>query len=259
MNLPSVARSRCKDLFGADGRIGLSRCWMRRRLVVATVAGLVLAACAVPPPRAPEIKAERPPGFPADFYRQSAARGHPVFEIDPALSLVVIEVYRGGSLARLGHDHAIASHNIRGYVAPEEARADLYIRLDELVVDEPELRAEAALDTQPTEAAIAGTRRNMLLMLRAEQNPYAVVSVERVEAAATGPVLNASITLNGVSSAVTIPAQIEQGNDQLMVKGRVSLGQTQFGIVPLSILGGAILVQDQVEVRFMIQARRPPS
>src|SRR5271167_427675 len=106
-----------------------------------------LAACAVQAPPPPPGREAGPAEFPEAFYQQSAQRGLPVFAIDPAVSLIVIEVRRGGSLAQLGHDHAIASHNVRGYVAPNEGRADVFIRLDELVVDEPELRAQAAFDT----------------------------------------------------------------------------------------------------------------
>lgn len=226
-----------------------------RSALLATVASLLLAGCAVQAPP-PESRVQRPAPFADDFYRLAAARGSPVFAIDAARSLVVIEVWRGGSLARLGHDHAIASHGVHGYVAPNEGRADLYIPLDELVVDEPELRQQAAFDSQPTEADIAGTRENMLRQFRATQYPYAVVSVAGVGADAAGTWLDASIAVNGITRELRIPVQIEQSAEQLTVNGRLAVEQTQFDIVPLSILGGAIQVQDGVDVRFTIQARR---
>jgi hypothetical protein len=232
---------------------------MRRNFVVATVVAVLLAACAAQVPLLPESKEQPPLGFPVDFYKRSAERGLPVFGIEPADSLIIIEVRRGGSLAHLGHDHVVASHNVRGYVSPNDARADLYIRLDELAVDEPELRAQAAFDTQPTEAAIAGTRENMLGQFHADQYPYAVISAESADADATGPWLNASITLNGITRAVRIAVTIEQTADQLSVNGGVALEQTTFGIVPFSILGGALQVHDRVDVRFVIHARRMPS
>ena len=232
---------------------------MRRMFVVATVVAVLLAACAVQVPRSPGSEEQRPSGFPDNFYQRSADGGRPVFRIEPARSLVVIEVRRGGSLANLGHDHVIASHNVRGYVAPSDARADLFISLGELVIDEPELRVQAGFDTQPPDAAIAGTRENMLRQFHAEQHSYAVISVAGVDADATGPWLNASITLNGITRAVRIPVKIEQTADQLIVNGRVALEQTSFGIVPFSILGGALQVQDRVDVRFVIHASRVPS
>jgi hypothetical protein len=58
---------------------------------------------------------------------------------------------------------------------------------------------------------------------------------------------------------VHIPVKIEQTADQSIVNGRVALEPTHFGIVTFSILGGALQVQDRVDVRFMMHARHAPS
>ncbi len=231
---------------------------MRTMLIAATVAAVLLAGCAPPVAKVSGGEGERPADFPDAYYRQLAERDQAVFRIDPARSLVAIEVRRGGSLAQLGHDHIVASHDVRGYIAPDEGRADLYVRLDRLVVDEPGLRAEAAFDTQPSAEAIAGTRENMLYKLGADQHPYALIAVRNVDADATGPRLNVTITVNGVARTMRIPAQVEVAGDELSVSGGVTLEQTSFGIVPFSILGGALQVQDAVPVRFRIRARRMP-
>jgi YceI-like domain len=249
---PRGGASRPRLAGSASARLALRRSCLAAMLM----AGVTLAGCAVQAPRPPEGQEQGPSGFPADFYRQSAQRGLAVFEIDSAASLVVLEVRRGGPLARLGHDHAIASHNVRGYIAPGQGRADLFIRLDELVVDEPQLRADAGFDTQPDAAAIAGTRRNMLAQLHAGEHPYAVISMEDVDADAAEASVNASIALNGLTRAVRVPVHIEHGPDELRVRGKVALEQSDFGIVPLAILGGGLMVQDRVDVRFEIRARR---
>jgi hypothetical protein len=243
--------------FGARTKCA-SRWWAPRWPFIATIALCCLvAACALQEPRLPVVREQRPEGFPASYYQQLALRGGEVLQIDPTRSLVVIEVRRAGSLATLGHDHVVASHDVQGYVAPNEGRADFYIRLDQLAVDEPELRAEAAFDTQPSESAIAGTRENMLRKFNAEAHPYAIVSVERVDAGGGGTQLDISIALNGVTRALHVPAKIEQSPGQVTVTGRVALAQTAFEITPFSILGGALQVQDQVEVRFAVRARSP--
>src|SRR3989475_9970108 len=130
--------------------------------VAAALLSAMLAGC---PPllREPAPGPAVPPAdFPEAYYREAAAQGKPVFRVDPRESLVVIEVRRAGSLARLGHDHVVASHELGGYVAPDEGRADLYVALGRLAVDEAALRTEAGFDTQPAESDIAGTRANML-------------------------------------------------------------------------------------------------
>ena len=75
------------------------------------------------------------PAFPDAYYHMLEEEGKAVFRIDPAQSLMVMEVRRTGSLAQFGHDHVVASHDIQGYVAPDEGRADFRVPLDALVVD----------------------------------------------------------------------------------------------------------------------------
>lgn len=229
------------------------------------LAGLV-AGCAAPAPppadgateRPADAASGRPAEFPDAYYRQAAARGQPVFEVDPASSLVVIEVRRGGTLAHLGHDHVVASHDVHGYLAPVDGRADFYLRLDRLVVDERDLRAEAQFDTQPSDEAIAATRANMLEKLGAGAHPLALIAARDVAIDASGIRMNATLTLNGSTRAINLDPQIVLVDDDLSVDGRVTLEQTKFGITPFSILGGALQVQDVVAVRYRIRARRMP-
>ena len=231
---------------------------MRTGLVRACLVAGWLAGCAAPVSRPGGGGVEAPAEFPGAFYRQAAARGQAVYEIDPASSLVVIEVRRGGTLAQLGHDHVVASHDVHGFVASAEGRADLYLRLDRLVVDERELRAEAQFDTQPSDEAIAGTRANMLDKLGASVHPWALVAVRDAAVDAAGSRMNATLTLNGITRAMGISPQIVLAAAEMSVDGRVALEQTSFGIAPFSILGGALQVQDQVAIRFRIRARRMP-
>ncbi len=67
--------------------------------------------------------------------------------------------------------------------------------------------------------------------------------------------LHVTLTLHGVTRTLQVPVQLERSADSLAVAGRVALKQTDFAIAPLSVLGGAIQVQDEVTVRFRIRAR----
>ncbi|VTU19840.1 hypothetical protein SRS16CHR_02521 [Variovorax sp. SRS16] len=231
-----------------------------RRVQLAVAFAALIAGCAQParetaPVAAPAAQ-QVPKDFPADTYARAAAQGQPVYRVDPAASLVSITVRRSGSLARLGHDHIVASHDAQGYVAQEAGRADLYVPLDTLAVDEPALRAEAGLDTQPTETDIAGTRANMLdKVLQTQQFPFAQIHVSGLARASTGVRLNVAITLHGVTRSFEIPAQMTTGRDALSVAGALEFNQSDFGIQPFSILGGAIQVQDRLSLRFSIRAR----
>lgn len=233
----------------------MNRQMFKPRLAITLVAGLV-SACA--PQIHEQVPAEKaaPAAFPEAYYREAAAQGKTVFRIEPAQSLVVIEVRRGGSLARLGHDHVVASHDAEGYAAPDEGRADLYVRLERLVVDESALRVEAGFDTQPSDSDIAGTRRNMLKALDAEQFPIVFIRVRGVETGRKDVTLPVAITLHGITRTLQAPAHVESEADRMSVTGHLAFKQSDFGIAPFSILNGALQVQDRVDLRFRIHARR---
>jgi polyisoprenoid-binding protein YceI len=221
-----------------------------------------LAACSqlpAPPPPAPAQPAATAPATVAKPAvtgikpPAAAALPAPVLHIDPAQSLIAVTVRRGGLLARLGHDHLVAARAVSGTVAPAQNRADFQFRLDQLTVDEAPLRTAAGLEKQPSADAIEGTRTNMLTkVLDAGRYPLVTVHAER---GAPGQPLQTTITLHGVSRALAIPADIRVNAGIMTVTGAVNLKQSDFGIVPFSLMGGALAVQDQLELRFTLVAR----
>src|SRR5260221_11363125 len=104
---------------------------MRFRLHRAALAAGALAALLAGCAQLPRVEApSAPPAeFPETYYLQALKQGKPVFRVDSRDSLVVIEVRRSCSLARLGHDHVVASHEIVGYAAPAEGRAYVDVAL----------------------------------------------------------------------------------------------------------------------------------
>lgn len=227
---------------------------MKRILLIAAL----LAGCAPTPPLAP-VPAPAPDNA-AGWYRQAKTAGAKVLAIDPARSLITVTVRRGGPLARLGHDHVVASRGVTGFAAPVEGRADFSFRLDQMTVDEPALRVEAGLDTQPSDDAIAGTRTNMLTrVLEADRFPVVAMHVQQIKGNGKGEreAFRMAITLHGVTRNVTVPAAMESGADGVTAAGTLTLAQTDFGITPMSILGGAMTVLDPMELRFRIVARSP--
>lgn len=218
---------------------------------------VLLAACASQVAETPRTGAPAPAELPEGYYHQLAAQGTPVFRVDPAGSFVIVEVRRAGSLAQLGHDHVVVSHDVAGYLAPDTDRADFLVPLEALVVDEPTLRTEAKFDTQPSAADIASTRRNMLeRVLETNRYPAALIAV-RGGLANHGPQpFRIAITLHGTTATVDALARVDRSPDEVTVTGAAALDQSRFGITPFSLLGGALAVRDRVDVRFRIRARR---
>jgi polyisoprenoid-binding protein YceI len=222
-------------------------------LVLAAALGACATAPVAPPnaaPAAPAMSATAAPA--ARPPPQAAARP---LRIDSANSLIAITVRRAGLLAKLGHDHVVASRHIEGQaVAPANGQpgsASFRFRLDELTVDESALRAEAGLSSAPAADAIAGTRNNMLTkVLDAEKYPYVEVTAVTTQ---DGPML-AAITLHGVTRRYAVPALLTARADGVNASGTLTLKQTDFGIKPFAVFGGALAVQDELELRFNINA-----
>jgi len=217
---------------------------------------LLLAGCAAPPPPppspAPPVAVtvdDTAPGW----YATAAAAGKKIYKIDAAQSLVTVTVRRGGPMARFGHDHVIASRTLAGYVAPDAGRADFQFRLDQMTVDEAALRTAAGLDTQPSADAIQGTRDNMLgRVLEAERYPLVLLQAELLPN--RGDTLKLTVTLHGVARWYEVPTKIERSKTSLTATGELRMLQTDFGIKPMSVMAGALTVQDQMELAFRIVA-----
>jgi polyisoprenoid-binding protein YceI len=201
---------------------------------------------------APTPTPATPPAAAAPMTMAAPAIG-PQLQIDTAQSLIAVTVRRGGVLARLGHDHVVAARKITGTVSPAENHADFQFRLDEMTVDESDLRLQAGLEKQPSADAIEGTRHNMLTkVLDAERYPLVSIHAER---GAPGQPLRVTITLHGVTRTIPVPVELSEKEGAIRVKGTLTLNQTDFGLTPFSVMGGAMAVQDQMELRFALTAK----
>lgn len=232
-------------------------------LVATLLAAALAAGCAGPPAR-PGAASSAP--FPADAYRAPATDGT-VYRLDPAASSLRILVYRGGPLAGRGHNHVIEADGFRGLVflpdeGLDEARLDLAVPVGGMVVDRPAARSAAhGAFAQPLdEEARAGTRANMLgpRVLDARRFPRITVHAEDVRGALPWPVIRAAVTLHGRTRRLTVPVEVRTGTDGLTATGSLVLRQSDFGITPITAMGGLLRVQDTVTVVFRLvgQPRR---
>ena len=156
-------------------------------------------------------------------------------------------------MARLGHDHLVASHTLAGYVSPGADRAEVSFRADQMTVDDPQLLRDAGIATQPSPQAVEGTRKNMLgPVLEAQRFPVVLLRAERL---ADGRP-RVAVTLHGVTRRLDLPAMVQVDAAQVSASGTLRLKQTDFGITPFSVGGGLLSVQDELEVRYQIVARR---
>jgi polyisoprenoid-binding protein YceI len=210
---------------------------------------LLLAGCGQPLVPGPQAD--------HDAYRPVVASDAAVYTVDPGASIVTVTVRRAGLMARLGHDHVVASHTLAGYVASGADRADIAFRADQMTVDEPQRLRDAGIAAQRSPQAVEGTRNNMLgPVLEAQRYPVVKLHAERLDDGR----LRVAVTLHGATRWLALPAAVQVGAAVVSASGTAHLKQTDFGIVPFSVGGGLLSVQDELEVHYHIVARRwrPP-
>jgi polyisoprenoid-binding protein YceI len=232
----------------------------------ASVAGLaiLLSACQLTAPQpavAPAVPAPQDLRAP---YARLARDGARVYALDAAASTVRIYVFRGGKVAKVGHNHILGVSQFEGYAAmpgdsAAQARFDLRVPLASLVIDDPAWRALTGENFGGERSAsdIEGTRRNMLGPKVLDAGHFPNLDIRSVSIQGDWPELVAetAITLKGQTRTQWLPLQVQRQADSLRATGTFVLRQTDFGIEPFSVLGGLMAVQDEVVVRFELVGR----
>ncbi len=187
----------------------------------------------------------------------------PRLTVDAQASEIRLLVYRAGPLARFGHNHVITGR-VRGEIRAAERAAESGFRLEipvaSFAVDPPAARAEEGEDFAATVSAEArqATRENMLgeNVLDAANSP----SIEVASIALSGPRWNPTVLararLRGATRYLRFPAAVIEQEHRLTVIANFRIRQSDFGLVPFSIFGGAIQVRDAIDVRLRLVARR---
>lgn len=217
---------------------------------------LLFASCAriTRPPAVPPAAGE--PTFPADL------RGAKLYRVSADDSSVHVLVYRGGTLANLGHNHVVSSKSVNGYVwlhaDVQRSGFDLAMPVNDLMIDDNAARMAEGADFPPNvpEDAKAGTKRNMLSegVLDGERYPRISLKSVAISGARSNPQIRASITIKTQTHEVSLPATLSEQGQTLRVRGAFEIKQSDFGIEPYSVALGALQVQDVLRVKFDLVA-----
>jgi polyisoprenoid-binding protein YceI len=247
----------------------------RYLLLSVSVAGLVLTSLAGCPtrPKGPEPAATTKiaPAAPAQRHE-----GRP-YDVARGESLLTILAFRGGTLAKFGHNHVIASHDISGtfYVPDdiEHSTFELHVPVGQLAVDEPDLRAKEGPDfpKDVPDSAKEGTRRNMLseALLNGAQYDEITLTGQHIrtntpgdtapgDATARGSqvLADVQIAVRGQTHTISVPVTYSLSGDRLTAEGDLPLKQSDLGLTPFTAALGALAVQDEMRVRFHFVAHQ---
>jgi polyisoprenoid-binding protein YceI len=223
--------------------------------VFASALLLGLVACQTSPP---PVETASPAG-PGVFSIPPDATEYRVSGAESGLQILV---YRGGPMAKLGHNHVIASRHLDGavYVTddPLRTRFDLSFPVSELTVDEAAMREQAGADfaNLVPQNAREGTRKNLLSPALLDAAHYPTIRLRALDVLAAGDGYNVGVevAIKDQVHTVRVPLQLRREAGTLTASGEFPLKQSSLGLTPFTAAMGALAVVDEMRVRFQVVA-----
>jgi hypothetical protein len=188
-----------------------------------------------------------------------------LYRVDESRSELRILVYKGGPLARLGHNHVMVNRALRGEVklADSGAGFSLSVPAAGFLVDEALARREEGADfgSEVSDDAKSGTLRNMLSSAVLDADEFPAITIRSIAVAspngASGSgTMSATVAIQvaGHDSTIDVPFTVQSDPDQLAATGSFDVRQSQLGLTPYSLMLGALQVQDGMTIKFKIVA-----
>ncbi len=181
-----------------------------------------------------------------------------VLTIDPAGSRVSIEVGKTGAFSFAGHVHEVLAPAVSGRVTFEPT--DWVHSAVSLKFDASALKVtgkgDPPSDVPKVQQAMLGEE-----VLDVKRFPVVAFESRRVSATPKGPgtvdlTIDGALTLHGQTRPATVRATVSLDSDGLTARGGFPIKQTDYGMQPVTAAGGTVRVKDEVEVQFVLKARR---
>jgi polyisoprenoid-binding protein YceI len=166
--------------------------------------------------------------------------------IDTRKSVMTVHVSSAGVFGAFGHDHDITAPITSG-------RAEVSPRPSvELRVDARALRVSGEKESEKDRAKVQATMLGPEV-LDSDRHPEIVFRSTAVEPSGSGGWrVQGNLTLHGQTRPVSVEVSEKQGR----YVGSARFKQSEFGIKPVKVAGGAVKVKDEVRIAFDIQLAR---
>ena len=186
------------------------------------------------------------------------AQEKPNYSIDGARSKVEINVYKEGLFKAFGHDHVIAAKELSGQVQFDAEKIDqstvrLKLPTKSFTVIDP---GESDKDRRDVQATMEGEK-----VLDVAKFPEITFTSRRVSSVKKTPggwelTLSGDLNLHGVEKQVSFPLRVREEAGELRSVGEISLLQSDYGITPVKVGGGAVKVKDKLKITFIVVAQK---
>ena len=187
------------------------------------------------------------------------------FKVDPAQSSLVVQLFKDGVAARLGHDHVVHAREFSGTVAYdprnlEASSIQVAVDVRSLNADDPGTRRKFGLAGEPSASDRAEIDKAMKAdgQLAAARFPSMTFTSTAIATQPDSRVLvTGRLTIRGVTNELKFPAQMSVDGTQLRGRAQLKFKQSSFGYPPYSALLGAIKNKDEVILHIDLVAQAP--
>ena len=162
-------------------------------------------------------------------------------DIDRAHSGITVKVEKSGLFSAFAHNHTIQAPLATGHLDTQKRIVSLTLNTKDMkVVDEGVKESERAEIEQTMKS------EKVLDVQKFPEIRFASTSIAPQDGGRYQ--VKGDLTLHGTTHAIEFPVAESNGR----YTGSVKLKQTEFGIAPVSIAGGAVKVKDAIEIVFEI-------
>ena len=178
------------------------------------------------------------------------------YVIDTRASRFTVQAFATGVLAAMGHNPKIGVRSFRGEVdfdseTPQASGFRLSMRSDSFsVLDDVSDKDRREIERMMNEQVLEVTKYPEILY----EAP--TVSVTRLESTLYSATLNGNLSFHGLTRSQPLSARIAEFGEMLRTSGDFTLRQSDFGIKPISVAGGALKVKDELKFSFEMIVRK---
>jgi polyisoprenoid-binding protein YceI len=178
------------------------------------------------------------------------------FVIDKRASRFNVRAFATGILSSMGHNPTLGIRDFDGEMKfdPEQLTASAF----QLTIKSSSLGVQDDISEKD--------RREMERLMNEqvlEANKFPTISYEAPQIVVTrlgdmlfSAQLNGDLSFHGVSRREAITTRVTSMGSMLRASGEFSLSQSNYGVKPISVAGGALKLKDELKFSFEIVARK---
>ena len=177
------------------------------------------------------------------------------FLIDPSVSRFTVQAFATGLLSAFGHNPTIGIRDYEGEIqfvpgTYEKAFVRVTVRTCGMeVLDEMKTSDRKKLEQQMYQEVLEISRFPSAVFESKE------IKVRKLSSEMLLANVDGELSFHGVTQNHSFEVRVTEMGGMLRISGEFSLGQSDYGIKPVSFAGGALRLKDEIKFKFELVAR----